>query len=609
MSIDRRDFLKAVGVAGAATAMPWGWMGAGASPRRAGMAADLTTLNGRIVKGLLAQEGQLGSYYLLTMGPSEPHLLRTELSSAGARHAKPMEAKRSLVHFAHFTDIHIVDAQSPARVEFLDRFNDVGQGCEGMPFNSAYRPQEQLTLHILEAMIRRMRAIEVSPLTGEPIQSVVCTGDNIDNEQFNELRWFIDTMDGGTVSVNSGADGVYEGVQSAEWADVEYWHPDGDVDDKYKQLYGFPNYDGLLEAALKPFEAQGVGVPWYQTFGNHDGLLQGNAPRNPVFEAIAVGGTKARTLPPGVNPCDAFATMQNNPTAFLAAPAAQVTSDPDRKIVTRAEYIEEMFNTTASPSNHGHGFTQENRDNGTAYWSSDDHPGFRFIGLDTVNPGGYNDGSIGAAQLTWMEDRLREVSKVYLDSTGEEVTQDDVDDKLVIIFSHHGLRSLDSPASNPDPLEPGANDLPRKTSEEIEALVHRYPNVIAWVNGHSHLNVVVPRPRPGNDGGFWDIGTAAHIDWSCQSRLVEVIDNRDGTLSIFCTMFDHAAPVTPGAGDHDVLRIASISRELAANDPQAGFGTGEGEHEDRNVELVIKAPFDVSKKTFRKRRPKLPSTR
>jgi metallophosphoesterase (TIGR03767 family) len=248
-----------------------------------------------------------------------------------------------------------------------------------------------------------------------------------------------------------------------------------------------------------------------------------------------------------------------------------------------------MFNTTGTPV--GHGFTKANQDSGVAYWHKDDHDGFRFIGLDTVNPGGYSEGSIGAAQLAWLEARLIEVSSKYRNSAGD-VVSNSVADRYVILFSHHGLRSLDNPAVTPDPREPTSNDLPRVMSAEIEALVHRFPNVIAWVNGHSHENIIEPRPNTAGGGGFWDIGTAAHIDWSCQARLIEVLDNRDGTLSIYCTMFDHAAPAVPGAEPDDVLRLASISRELAANDFQLGFNSkGSGEHKDRNVELVIAAPF------------------
>ena len=43
----------------------------------------------------------------------------------------------------------------------------------------------------------------------------------------------------------------------------------------------------------------------------------------------------------------------------------------------------------------GHGFTDQNRADGTAYYVRDDYPLLRFITLDTVNPGGYADGSVG----------------------------------------------------------------------------------------------------------------------------------------------------------------------------------------------------------------------
>lgn len=586
MSLDRRDFLKASGLMAASTLVPWRQV---ARLERMGIRpADLTTLAETIVKGSLLGEGTKGNYHRLAAGPGEPHILRSELAQAGPSHNRNINAKGSLINFVHFTDIHLIDAQSPARVEFLDRYADPGNGCESIPFSSAQRPQEMLTLHTLEAMIRQIRAISVGPLTRREMAFCICTGDNIDNEQFNELRWFVELMDGGVnVTTNSGGPN-YEGVQSAAWGDPEYWHPEAGVADKYKQQWGFPDYPGLFEDALKPFRATGIGLPWLQTFGNHDGLMQGNAGRNPIFESIAVGPVKYRAIPPGLNPCDSFDTLRNNPAAFLAAPATPVTADPTRRVVRRAEYVEEMFNTTGRP--FGHGFTRENRDTGVAYWYSDREAGFRFIGLDTVNPGGYSRGSIGAAQFAWLEERLREVSSRYFDSSGTEVVND-AKDRLVIIFSHHGLRSLDNPAAAPDPLEPSSNDLPRVMADEVEALVHRYPNAIAWVNGHTHENII--EPRVGPQGGFWDIGTAAHVDWSCQSRLIEVVDNRDGNLSLFCTMVDHSAPARPGGKD-EVLRLASISRELAANDFQYGFSSkGKGESKDRNVELLIKAPFPI----------------
>ncbi|MFN2594288.1 MAG: TIGR03767 family metallophosphoesterase [Actinomycetota bacterium] len=591
MTLNRRDFLKATGAVGASSLFLPAWVKwtipADASP------AELTTLSQTIVKGVAAGSGSAGKYFKLTAGPGEPHILRTDL----AKRASGSRTVRSLVNFAHITDVHVVDAQSPARVEFLDRTSEPGNGCESTPFNAASRPHETMSLHVLEAMIRRIRSIRRGPITHKPFAFCISTGDNVDNEQFNELRWFIDTMDGGkSVTSNSGGP-AYEGIQSAEWADVEYWHPTPAIADKYKQQWGFPEYPGTLETVVKPFKATGIGVPWFQVFGNHDGLMQGNAPRNAFFEAAATGPVKVTALPPGVNPCDSFQTLRDNPTAWAVAPAKQVTADPDRKITTRDDYIKEMFKTTGSPA--GHGFLPEAVDsNGVlSYWFNDATPGFRYIGLDTVNPGGLDSGSIGDNQFKWLEQKLIEASSAYLDSSGNEVKTKN-QNRLIVLFSHHGIRSLDNEANKmEDPFQQQISDQPRHLAADVEALVHRFPNVIAWVNGHTHNNVVTPRPDPNKKtNGFWDIGTAAHIDWTCQSRLIEVVDNNDGTLSIYCTMVDHDAPIRPGSSD-PVLNLASISRELAATDPQYGFASkGPGKPEDRNVELVIQAPFSLPKK-------------
>jgi metallophosphoesterase (TIGR03767 family) len=577
--IDRRTFLRLGGGAAAAAAF-------GPSldlfSRAARGAATGTTLDETIVKGAKLSAGTKQSYFRLAAGPGEPHIVRTEL----ARRTGPAAGRRSLLHFVHLTDIHLCDAQSPARVEFLDRY-DVGP-CAPLPFDAAFRAQETMSLHVLEAMNRRIRRVGVSPVTGRPIAFAMCTGDNVDNEQFNELRWFIDMMDGGTnVTPNSGA-APYEGVQSAAWKDQEYWHPDAGVTDKYKRQYGFPDYPGLLVTALQPFRASGVGVPWFQTFGNHDGLMQGNAPRDPILNAIAVGGLKVAGPPPGLDPCDSFEILRSDPAALFAGPARAVTPDARRRVVRRGEYIKEYFKTSGTPV--GHGFTATNKADGTAYYTIDSFPGFRLIALDTVNPGGYAEGSIGKAQFDWLRKQLREVHSAYFNGSGEVVCTGNPD-KLVILFSHHGLRSLNNPAAVPDPFEPGSNDLPRVMADKIETMLHRFPNVIAWVDGHTHNNII--EPRRGGTGGFWDVGTAAHCDWNSQTRLIEVLDNADGTLSIVCTMIDHDAPAVPGGSD-PVLRHASIHRELAANDYQLGFASaGPGTAQDRNVELVVKAPFPI----------------
>lgn len=532
----------AAGATVAATLLPrppaWA-LGEGLAPESA---AELTTLAQTLRAGIPSALG----YRPVVSGPGEPYAVRGELAAPLDGRA---ERRVSLLLFTHLTDQHIVDAQSTSRVEFLDRYNDGGD-CNPMPFSAAYRPHEAASARIADAMLRRMQRIGVSPVTGAPIRAAICTGDNVDNQQSNELDVMIKLMDGGPVAPSSGDPARYEGVQTS--GDPSYWHPDVSVNDRYKRLFGFPARPDFLQKALAPFEAVGAGVPWYTCYGNHDGLAQGNAPVNPVFETISTGRVKVVGLPPGANPCTRFEDLGSMP----GAAAMQVTPDPQRRYLRRREWIERHRQSTGLP--HGHGYGQANVDAATAYYAADVGP-IRWLVLDTVNPGGEADGSIGDVQLGWLEDRLAEAQ-------GQG--------RLVLLFSHHGLRSLENPVDTPDPLDPTGGDLPRHRADDVLDVVSRYSCVIGWVNGHSHANVIVPR------GTFWDIGTAAHIDWPPQARMVEVVDNKDGTLSIFATMFDH---------DED--DITGFARELCGNDPQKGFSVGTGAIQDRNTELLIEHPF------------------
>ena len=105
----------------------------------------------------------------------------------------------------------------------------------------------------------------------------------------------------------------------------------------------------------------------------------------------------------------------------------------------------------------------------------------------------------------------------------------------------------------------------------VRDLLLRFPNVVLWVNGHTHRNTVTPYARKKHakvPGGFWEVNTAAHVDWPQQARTVELVDNRNGTLSIFGTIVDHVAPTSYGKHPKSPLELASLSRELGANDWQ-----------------------------------------
>jgi hypothetical protein len=122
-------------------------------------------------------------------------------------------------------------------------------------------------------------------------------------------------------------------------------------------------------------------------------------------------------------------------------------------------------------------------------------------------------------------------------------------------------------------------------------VLRRHPNVIAWINGHTHQNRIQPVPDPtGATGGFWEITSASHIDYPEQARVVELVDNGDGTLSFFTTVLEHAGPAVTDPDDRSVLGLASLSRELAVNDPQVDGVAKLGTAMDLNVELLLRNP-------------------
>jgi metallophosphoesterase (TIGR03767 family) len=528
-----------------------------------------TTLTVTLRKGPAGE----GGYRPVVRADGEPHVVRTDL---GARALRGRGARRKpLLAFAQLSDVHIVDAQSPMRVEYVDRYDDKDEPGDPTPgiFGAAYRPQEVLTAQIVEAMVREVNQIGAGPVTGKPLAFAIQTGDNSDNSQYNEIRWNIDVLDGGEVRADSGDLSRYEGVMDGDptYYDTHYWHPDGTpegkADDQPRSKYGFPEVPGLLDAARRPFQARGLAMPWYTAMGNHDPLAQGNFPSTMQLNTVAVGPLKMISPPTGVSQADVLDALRGNyadfVTAFAATPHVRaVTPDPDRRLLQRAEVVEEHFTTTGTPV--GHGFTETNRADGTAYYTFD-RGLLRFIVLDTVNPNGEANGSLDETQFAWLQEQLAGAGG-----------------RLVVVVSHHSANTMDNPL-----VGTGGDPEPRVLGDEVVAALLDHDNVIAWVNGHTHSNNVWAHPREGG-GGFWEINTASHIDWPQQARLIEVTDNRDGTLSIFATMVDHGAPLS-GSLDGPI-GLAGLARELAANDWQERDQDRRGDRTDRNVELLVAAP-------------------
>ncbi len=574
----RRAFLG--GTAAAATALwsPGVWTPARARALRATLAASVNPI-GTTLEHTIVRSSATG-YSRLVEGPGWPTVVRNDLGTAG-----PFAAanRTPIATVVHLTDVHIIDAQSPGRVEFLDELAGA--------YTAAFRPQELLTCQVQSSMVQRLNALARGPVLGQPFSCAVSTGDNIDNMQWNEMTWFIGLLDGGTVVPDSGAPGVYEGVQLNSWADTRYYHPEPGGTDVYRTGAGFPDVPGLLDAAIAPFGTPALQCYWYSTYGNHDGLIQGNLPTALALDDILTGAKKVTDRLPGQSDIAFVYEMFANPAGVRDGildgtyPSRAVTADPTRRTAKTHEWVQAHLDSPAAPGPKGHGYTSDHLALPALYYDFAIVPGVLGVSLDT---GGFNSGSIGQTQLDWIEATLQRAHSRYFDRAGNLVRTGHAD-QLVVLFSHFNVRSMNG--ALPDPLHPGER---RYLGPELLEVFHRYPNIVAWVNGHHHVNQIEPLPDPtGRTHGFWDINTCSHVDWPEMARIIELADNHDGTLSIFCTMVEHAAPPAAPYDDTSVLGLASLSREFAANDPQSPLGERLGQAKDLNVELVLPAPFDL----------------
>jgi uncharacterized repeat protein (TIGR01451 family) len=407
-----------------------------------------------------------------------------------------------------------------------------------------------------------------------------------------------------------------------------------DPDEPQGDYADWPEYDGLMDRAQQlAFTPEGLDVPFYVTNGNHDVLVQGNEDANAAFEEIATGCFKAlgtTNAPQQPGPPDPNALLSPAGAGMLIPP------DPDRRFVSKPQIKEVYGASDEGPADDDHGFAyvdeaENDASNGSASyyaWNPPQTPRLRFISIDTNSEGGQtaegvapgsSNGNIDDPQFQWLK---------------RELEAADEQDQLVVIFGHHPVRSmnaeirdeqaapciggddghghdpnpgcdLDPRPSDDDPATPGVGCIHNGTDEQnstcpggdaqhesFEELIDESSTVLAYVPGHTHEHRLTPFVR--SDGTtWWEVNTSAVVDHPNQSRLVEIMDNNDGTMSIFNTVVDHASPATappagPAAGFTEPM-LASLGRTFSYNDPDNNQ-SGTGAPEDRNAELLLEDP-------------------
>lgn len=428
-----------------------------------------------------------------------------------------------LLTFFTLTDIHITDKESPAQSNYAGWSASYGPSSSGL--SSAYSPVILSTPHVLDAAVQTINALHKKT----PFDFGISLGDTINNTQYNELRWYIDVLDGKVITPSSGA---HVGADSIDYQ--------------------------------KPFKAAGLNksIPWYQTIGNHDQFMMGsffefektlkahigtevlNCENNPTPTYAGIHGTGFYMgVVDGSTPYGDI--IKAGPESLFSTPPT-VVADPNRRSLvsttsTSQNWMAEFFTTSSNPIGHGFNLVDPRNGAGFASYSFQPKPGIpiKIIVLDDTCKGNATDPNINYAAACLDQARF-DWLKAELDR-GQYV-----DNQLMIISAHipvHPYNSLTDPSQGNMNLFGIPSVV---TDASLLAFLHNYPNLILWIAGHRHLNTVTPQPYNASnasdhpENSFWEVETSSLRDFPQQFRTFDIRRNSDNNISIIITNVDPA---------------------------------------------------------------------
>ncbi len=410
-----------------------------------------------------------------------------------------------LLRFFDLTDIHISDKETPTQAIYYGYMGGLSSG---------YSPVMLSTTQVLDAAVQTINALHKE----DPFDFGISLGDAANNEQYNEIRWYIDVLDGKMINPDSGV------------KDDPVPGPLNDYQDEYKAAG--------LDTSIK----------WYQALGNHDHNWIGTNPPDDYLRAnyteeyiLNMGniftdpsGIKSRGLYMGAidgRTVNGEIIGVGNVSDFKTPPKV-LAADPNRRALTVPEWMGEFFNTTSSPK--GHGFSRSDAEAGIAYYSFEPKPDvpIKVIVLDDTqastdaDAGGYGHGSLDQKQFDWLV---------------SELDRGQVEGKLMIIAAHIPIGVGGSGSSLNEYI--AWSQVAEVSEQQLLDTLHDYPNLILWVAGHRHVNAITPQVSPDPDHpelGFWVVETSSLRDFPQQFRTFDIFRNSDNTISIFATDVDPA---------------------------------------------------------------------
>ena len=440
-------------------------------------------------------------YGVWQYGPGLGFQKRSDLMPSGYS-ATSTAGVAKLLNFFAMTDVHITDKESPAQAVY--------SGSQwGMI--SGYTPSMLYTAQVLDVAVQTVNALNKK----DPFDFGIFLGDNINSGQYNELRWFIDVLDGKNVTPDSGVkDDPVPGIGN-------------DYQDQFKAA-------GLDKT-----------IPWYQILGNHDHFWMGLFPPDDNIKTTLVGETvlnqgnaltdilriKSRGYYMGaIDGRTPYGDIIGaGPVASFKTPPT-VPADPNRRFLSTKEWISEFFNSSSSPA--GHGFDQAGAASGFADYTFEprsDIP-IKVIALDDTqrdddfSAASNGRGSLDQARYDWLV---------------KELDKGQAEGKLMIIAAHIPL-GVELEKTGLGSLMTWSK-YAAVSDTDLIAKLHTYPNLLLWVAGHRHQNTVtaLKSPDPSHpELGFWEVETASLRDFPQQFRTFQINRNNDNTISIFATDVD-----------------------------------------------------------------------
>lgn len=450
---------------------------------------------------------------------------------------------KKLVNFFTISDVHITDEESPAQAIYLRDYAK----------SSSYSGVMMYSTQTLEAAVRTINALHKK----EKYNFGISLGDSVNSTQSNELQWYLNVLDGYTVS-------PYSGVRGSNPPDYQ-----------------------------QDFKAEGLNreIPWYQVLGNHDHFWMGFLPADKYIKNTILGKHILALGNPFIDPkaissrsfymgaidgTTQYGNIIGEGSTAVSNKPTVTAADENRRSFSTSEWMNEFLN--AYPNPFGHGFTEDSVKNGFANYSfvttipnstiqlkvivlddtqretDPNNPEYLGFGKDSYGYGhGEVTGKIGQndKRYGWLRDELENGQR---------------NDQLMIVAAHVPIGVVKNP-----------NKMSWQKEDETEILntLHQYSNVLMWISGHRHIDAITAfkSPKPEQpELGFWEVETASLRDFPQQFRTFDIKINSDNTVSISAINVDPA--VSEGSMAEKSRAYAIAASQIYPKDPPTPMPTG-----------------------------------